>query len=86
METVQLLLVKRSQHLFPEPPEIVGDIKSYCIIMDHGADYSDVLRNTLGRIDYSQNAMLLIKFRATFGWAIEQYAVPLDEIDLVIAF
>lgn len=57
----------------------VDDHEPYCVVMDRGEDYSDILRNAVVRFNQGQHTVFLMKDQLSVDHAIEQGAVPLED-------
>lgn len=60
---------------------IEDDLDNYCVVMKQGADYSDILRNSVLTKRRGNNVVFLMKNLLSVEQAIEQGATRLSETD-----
>ena len=63
---------------------IEDDWHSYCVVMEQGDDYSDVLRNSILKRHHNNNIVILVKDLLSVEQAVEQGARRLSEADVNI--
>ncbi|MDY6770800.1 MAG: hypothetical protein SV186_02455 [Candidatus Nanohaloarchaea archaeon] len=61
---------------------LVSDIEPYCVVVERGEDYSDILRNAVVQFDRGRRIVFLMKDKLSADQAIEQDATPLEEAEI----
>lgn len=64
--------------------DVVDDIEAYCVVVERGKDYSDILRNAVVQFDRRQHHVFLMKDQLSVDQAVEHGATPLEQTDIIL--